>query len=309
MTTRLFTCVCIAISTLAGCVPPTPETSYPSLHMTEPRTGTEYTLYVPSYYSKDQAWPLVIPLHGTHGWDSADWQVTAWKDVAETQGLIVAAPKMRSVQGIMPVIKEQWLRDMQADEQAILGVIDDVSAKYNITTIDESPPRQPKPAHGTRPGAKLTTKTTPATTPASDPTTGPTTAPGSYKRPAILLTGFSAGGYPMWYTGLRNPTRFHMLIAMGADSSPEIMQRVPIQPDMRLLHITIIFGMDDPKPVQDQSWQAYGWLRSNEVRCYQTVRLEVKGGHMRRPELQYEVWRKSLPGHAGKSRKPRAVSP
>jgi dienelactone hydrolase len=273
---------------LAGCVPPAPETPYANLQMREPTTGREYALYVPSYYNKDQAWPLIIALHGTHMWDNADWQVTAWKDVAEKHGLIVAAPQMRSVQGIMPVIKERWLSDLESDEQAILAVIDDVSAKYNIATIEETPPPPPKPARGTRPAK----------------TTAPAASTQPVKRPAIMLTGFSAGGFPMWYTGLRNPTRFHMLVGMGANSSPEIMQRVPIVPELRLLRISIVFGVDDPKPVQDQSWQAYGWLHSGEVRCFQATRLEVKGGHHRRPELQYELWRKSLPKLTGKPKSP-----
>ena len=57
---------------LAGCPltahPPTPESPKA---FREPTTGRRYWLYVPSTYSTDREWPMVISLHGTYGWDGA----------------------------------------------------------------------------------------------------------------------------------------------------------------------------------------------------------------------------------------------
>lgn len=250
----------LALSTLlmlltlfTGCVPSRPETPYPAQRFVEPTSGTGYSVYVPSYYSKDRDWPVVIPLHGTYGFDSADWQVTAWKDVAERHGLIIAAPDLKSVQGILPVVKEVWHKDLDTDERMILNMIDDLATRYHID------------------------------------------------RDSILLTGFSAGGYPMYYTGLRNPQKFNMLIAAAANCHKDIFAKVT---DLELvrqrmkdhkLHIVIVAGRDDLKPIQDQSWEAYQWLRSDTVRCYQTRMEPVQGGHLRRTENSYQLWSKFLP--------------
>jgi hypothetical protein len=260
-----------------GCIPPQPETPYPSLEMKEPKTGAAYTLYVPSYYTKDQAWPLVVPLHGTYTFDDPNMQVTEWKDVAERHGLIVAAPVLRSVQGVLPVASGARQKDLESDEKTILAVVDDVCAKYNIAIIQDKPLPPPKglPEAKTKPAASATQP---------------------FSRRAILLTGFSAGGYPLWYVGLRNPERFHMLIGMGANSSPEVFEQVPIRPELRLLHVTIVCGADDVSKVKEESWKAYAWLRSSQVRCFHAERREVKGGHLRRPELQYQIWSQFLPG-------------
>ncbi|NQU76700.1 MAG: hypothetical protein HQ546_10345, partial [Planctomycetes bacterium] len=139
------------------------DTPVEQFKRTNPGTGETYWLYVPSNYTPDRTWPLVITLHGTFGFDSASAQIKEWKALAEREGFLVAAPKLRSVQGILPVIESAWLEDLKRDEQTILECLRYMRRRYNI-------------------------------------------APG-----AILLTGFSAGGYPMYYTGLRNPTEFSAL--------------------------------------------------------------------------------------------------
>ncbi len=230
---------------LGGCFPGVPDTQYPSLHAREPKTGAPYTFYVPSFYSNDRDWPLAILLHGTYGFDSPDWQGDAWKDQAEKHGLIVAAPALKSVQGILPVASDQRQKDLEADEQIILGVIDDMCAKYRID------------------------------------------------RQSVMMTGFSAGGYPLYFVGLRNPTKFQILIAGAANSSKEIFGQIKVTPEVRNLRVAVIWGRDDLKLIQDESWQAFEWLRTN--RCRNAERLEIRGGHYRRPEVSYEVWARYLP--------------
>jgi poly(3-hydroxybutyrate) depolymerase len=246
-TKRYIVILCaVFIAGLVGCVPARPESPYPSQHYKLPANGADYSLYVPSYYSKDRDWPLVIALHGTPGFDNPDWQVDAWKDVAQRRGLIVAAPQLKSVQGILPVLASQRLRDLASDEQTILALIDDVAGRYNID------------------------------------------------RKSILLIGFSAGGYPLYYTGLRNPTKFNMVIAGAANSSMDIFNQITITPEDKALNIAIFYGKDDLSVIRDQSWQAYAFLRSKQSQCYQVQRKELGGGHLRRPEIAYELWSKHL---------------
>lgn len=246
---------CMAL--LAGCpLPPHPDTPVSYLKKTEPITDTTYYLYVPSYYSADRDWPLVITLHGTYGWDGAWAQVKEWKHVAETHGFLVAAPRLGSVQGILPVsslARSQWMRDLEADDKAILAVLDDVRAKYRVD--------------------------------AGDARTG--------RRPAVLLTGFSAGGYPLYYTGLRHPEKFNMLIARACNSHLALMEPVQVTEALRKTPITIFWGKDDLKAIDDQSWQAFGWLRTH--RCFETKAKKLQGGHLRRPETAYGMWAPYLP--------------
>jgi len=110
---------------------------------------------------------------------------------------------------------------------------------------------------------------------------------------AIMLHGFSAGGYPLYYTGLRNPQRFNMLVARGCNCRMELLEQIKITEDAKKLPVFILVGKDDSILIQDQCWMAFRYLR--ERGCFETVRKEFKGGHLRRPDLAYAYWRESPP--------------
>jgi poly(3-hydroxybutyrate) depolymerase len=252
---------------LAGCpVFQSQDTPVAQFKQTDPSNGQEYWLYVPSKYKADRAWPLVITLHGTYGFDSASDQVREWKALAEQEGFIVAAPKLDSVQGILPVVESVWQKDLEADEQIILGCLRHVQSKYNID-----------------PGA-------------------------------VLLTGFSAGGYPMYFTGLRNPKLFSALAARGGNSRQYIFDQIIVTDDVRQLPVIIIHGQDDFSPIGKQSWAAFRWLR--EHKCFKAEHHKLPGGHIRQPEAAYRFWKpyltkrlaQPLPTQPGK-KKARSAAP
>ncbi len=236
------------LAACCGCpVTQSQDVPVPASRHVEPVTGEQYRQYVPKDYRADRKWPLVVTLHGTRApaYDTDDKQINEWKKLAEDRQFIVVAPRLQSVQGILPVIKSIWFKDLARDEQVILAVIDEVCKKYNI---DEK---------------------------------------------CIMLTGFSSGGYPMYYTGLRNPERFNALAARACNSSIEIFERIKLTDKARKLPIFIFWGKDDFKPVQDQSWAAFRYLRERRFR--KTERKEIKGGHLRRPDIAYRFWKKYLP--------------
>jgi poly(3-hydroxybutyrate) depolymerase len=101
-------------------------------YLREPDTDNPYFLYVPSTYDPAEDWPLVITLHGTIPYDTYDKQINEWKYLAEQKGFIVAAPFMRSSQGVLPVIPGWWHDDLDKDRKAILGTLRDVTRRYNI---------------------------------------------------------------------------------------------------------------------------------------------------------------------------------
>ncbi len=226
-------------------VPQSQDTPVSETKLSVDPTGAEYWIYAPSYYSEDRDWPLVVTLHGTHGWDSSKAQIKEWKHLAELQGFLVIAPELRSVQGILPVHDKLWYRDLETDERTIVLAIEEVSKKYRVD------------------GG------------------------------AVLLTGFSAGGYPLYYVGLRNPKLFNMLIARACNSSERLFERIEATDEARKLPIKIFWGKDDLKPIRDQSWYAVRYLSEHGFR--RVDYKKTRGGHLRRPEIAYRYWRETLP--------------
>jgi predicted peptidase len=129
----------------------------------------------------------------------------------------------------------------------------------------------------------------------------------------ILLTGFSSGGFPLFWVGLRNPTRFDMLIARDCNYDMDVLKKIDYTEDVRKLPILILWGRDE-SVIPTQSWEAFRFLR--EHKCFQTTRDEVPGGHLRRPDVAYQAWAPRLgkeapsqePKQEPKKKKKRAIT-
>jgi phospholipase/carboxylesterase len=227
----------------AGCpVLSSQDVPVPATRNRDPATDAAYWLYVPEDYAPEKAFPLAIVLHGTRApaYDTADKQINEWKRLAEDENFIVAAPVLDSVQGILPVIKPLWRKDLDRDERVILSLLNHLSGKYNIDCG------------------------------------------------RVLLTGFSSGGYPLYYTGLRNPTRFNALVADACNSSLDIFENVELTDEARETPIFIFWGKDDFRSIQREGWQAFRYLRERGFK--RTHRKEIEGGHFRRPGRVYDFW-------------------
>lgn len=235
--------------------------------MTEPITGRGYWLYVPSDYDPDRTWPLVVTLHGSSLWDSSKDQIREWKHLAETRGLIVAAPDLASA-SFWRLSRSSWLSDLASDERAVLGVIDEVVSTYSIAT--------PADARGSE----------------SPPPPAPA-------RRHILLTGFLEGGYALYYIGLRHAGRFGMLIARDCYSDQEMLDESPVSAEAKQTPMLIGNGKDGWWTLSGcvwnvgHSWRAYRFLRRSK--CHQARRREYRGGQLRRPERAYQHWARFLP--------------
>jgi predicted peptidase len=164
--------------------------------------------------------------------------------LGEKEGFIVVAPDLKSTQGILPKIRDVWIRDMQRDDRIILAVRDEVCRQYNID------------------------------------------------RRRILLTGFSSGGYPMYWTGLHHPDKFNAVIARSCNSDDRIFESLDPQAlkTARKIPVVIFVGKDEPA-MQDDAWLAFRWLRRNGWDSHNCIREEFKGGHLRRPERAYAIWK------------------
>lgn len=226
---------------LGGCpITQSQDTPVPHQKLTEPVTGENYYIYVPSNYNEDRQWPLVVSLHGTIPWDTYLAQIMEWKALAEEKGFIVVCPYLKSSQGIIKTAREGWYRDLETDERVILAVMDDVCGKYRVD------------------------------------------------QKAVLLSGFSAGGFAMYYTGLRNPKRFSALIGRSCNSDVKMFEeKITPTPEALALPILLYWGTDDPV-LRTQGWDAFEYLRIHHFK--NTAKHEVHGGHLRRPEIAWKFW-------------------
>ena len=117
---------------------------------------------------------------------------------------------------------------------------------------------------------------------------------------AVLLTGFSAAGYPLYYIGLRNPQRFNALVARACNCDLEIVKTIPVTDAVRKLPVLIFFSKTGINPVYSkwnpvakQSWAGLRYLRENG--CTKVKIDAVSGGHHRRPDVAHAFWKKYLP--------------
>ncbi|MCD4825864.1 MAG: prolyl oligopeptidase family serine peptidase [Phycisphaerae bacterium] len=105
----------------------------------------------------------------------------------------------------------------------------------------------------------------------------------------ILLTGFSSGGYPMYYTGLRHPDKFDMLVARACNADSRLFMQIDVADNARRIPVVIFVGKDD-HGLQKSSWIALRWLREHGWNKKNSYRKVYRGGHLRRPETTYSLW-------------------
>lgn len=107
----------------------------------------------------------------------------------------------------------------------------------------------------------------------------------------VLLTGFSAGGYPMYYVGLRHPEEFSMLVARACNMDEDLFNHIGLTDKTRRVPVAVFFGKDDLKVIQEESWMAFRWLRRHGWSSENSMIKQSRGGHLRRPETTYSLWK------------------
>lgn len=116
----------------------------------------------------------------------------------------------------------------------------------------------------------------------------------SVDKKAVLLTGFSAGGFPLWNTGLKHPERFCMLISRSCNLDMELIRTISFTDVTRKLPMKIYWGKDDVQLIRDQGWEMMEFLR-RQRQCYGVTQKKVAGGHFRSPDQAYGFWQEHLP--------------
>ena len=107
----------------------------------------------------------------------------------------------------------------------------------------------------------------------------------------IMLTGFSGGGFPMYFTGLRNPNVFSVLVARSCNFNEAQPRRVVSAGGL-------VAERDDlrrrarPGAIQAQTDAAIAYLRSKGFRLETKVIPGI--GHERVPEVAMDFFRRHM---------------
>lgn len=213
---------------LCGCLPTQrlPEQAAIAEHV-EHDTGRNYLLYVPSTYSRDREWPLIVACHGTWPYDTAEFQMREWAKFAEYKDVIVVAPDLLSAKGDFVPSPEKQMALQREDEKAILGVVDEVKRRY---TVAES---------------------------------------------QVFMTCWSAGSFPLLYTGLRHPDVFRALFIRQGTFDERFLD-IPEDQLNRWQMIKVVYGKTDM--LRQQSIECIKWLQDRNL---YVVREEMPGSHRR----------------------------
>jgi len=131
--TKIATILFLFTSVLAGCaVTQEQNVPNPAPLIKEPITGRTYKLYVSSRYNRSRPAPVIISLHGTAPWDTADRQAMEWKKIAEDQGAILVCPTLLSSGGMFPPGDTQLHKLLLQDELFLLTILGQLHFKFNI---------------------------------------------------------------------------------------------------------------------------------------------------------------------------------
>jgi poly(3-hydroxybutyrate) depolymerase len=108
-------------------------------------------------------------------------------------------------------------------------------------------------------------------------------------RANILITGFSGGGFPTYWVGLRHPDVFSCVIARNCNFSEHNLDGW-FPPEAAGTPIMVYFGENDPVAIRIQSENAVKYLRGRGLNV--TARVLPGTGHVRRPEVAMDFFRR-----------------
>jgi poly(3-hydroxybutyrate) depolymerase len=103
----------------------------------------------------------------------------------------------------------------------------------------------------------------------------------------ILMTGFSGGGFPVYFVALRHPDVFSAVVARNCNFNRRAVEDW-FGPEALNQPIMVYWGQNDPDQIRNQSRDAIDYLRGVG---FQVETAEIPGvGHERHPEVAMRFW-------------------
>ena len=118
----------------------------------------------------------------------------------------------------------------------------------------------------------------------------------------IMITGFSGGGFPAYFVGLRHPEMFSAIVARSCNfNEGNIAGWYP--PEATNIDVLIYYGAHDPGTIQAQSRNGIEYLQQEGFRVSTAVIPGI--GHERRPDVAMDFfrnhWRQPKPSLAARN--------
>ena len=109
-------------------------------------------------------------------------------------------------------------------------------------------------------------------------------------RANIMITGFSGGGFPTYWVGMRHPDVFSAVVARSCNfSQGNLHGWYPLE--ARKQAVFVYYGSNDPATIQEQSNAAVRYLRSQGFVVSTKVLPGV--GHERHPDVAMRFFRQN----------------
>ena len=116
----------------------------------------------------------------------------------------------------------------------------------------------------------------------------------------IMITGFSGGGFPAYWIGLRHPELFSTVIAQNCNFNRNNLDGW-YPPEARAIPVMVYWGQNDPGTIIVQSENAVRYLKQMGFRVKTQV---IQGaGHDRHPEIAMDYFRQHWRKPSGTARK------
>jgi dienelactone hydrolase len=111
-------------------------------------------------------------------------------------------------------------------------------------------------------------------------------------RSNIMLTGFSGGGFPVYWVGLRHPELFSVLVAQNCNFNKGNTDGWYPAEAAKKTPVIIYYGETDPLTIQIQSKAGIDYLRSRGFKVETKVIRGERTGHDRHPEIAMAFFKK-----------------
>ncbi|MFW5841588.1 MAG: prolyl oligopeptidase family serine peptidase [Planctomycetota bacterium] len=124
-------------------------------------------------------------------------------------------------------------------------------------------------------------------------------------RANVMITGFSGGGFPTYWVGLRHPDVFSVAVSRNGNFNRRNLEGL-YPPSAKQMPIYVYYGSNDPATIQVQSRNAIEYLTDNGFNVSSKVLSGV--GHERKPEVAMQFFLDNMnPPHATLPLRPGAV--